>query len=161
MGCVTDIGEIWLAWQTLEKTGWCDGHLENTGWCDGHSEKTGRGDRHLENSGLCDRHRRIMGCVTDIGESWVVWQTLKNFGLCERHRRILACVNKSRKIWSVWQTWRILSNGEGEGENCDYLVFHYRGTQLNLELNNCGNFLIESIRKPLHYKMELDAQLLR
>ena len=30
-------------------------------------------------------HQRILACVTDIGKSWVVWQTLENTGLCDRH----------------------------------------------------------------------------
>ena len=77
----------------------------------------------MEKSRLCDRHWRILGCVTDTREHWVLWQTLEKSGMCERHWGILSCVTDTGELKVVWQT------GQSNGETCKNLLFHYRGTQ--------------------------------
>ena len=58
----------------------------------------------LEKTGWCDIHWRILGCVTYIGENWVVWHTLEKSGLCDIHWKKLGGVTYIREFWAVWHT---------------------------------------------------------
>ena len=75
-------------WHTLDKTGWCDIHWRILG-CVTYIGENWVVWHSSENSGLCDIHWRILDCVTYIGENRVVLHTLENSGLCDIHWRKL------------------------------------------------------------------------
>ena len=112
----------WVVWHISEKT-WVVWHSsKNSGLCDIHWRKLG-GVKYIR-FGFCERQRKILGCdrqqrnlgcKTDIGEFWVLWQTMAILGVGDRHWRTMCCVTD---IW--WKLGGVMAISKNLGCVTDF-----------------------------------------